>query len=116
MTTAARKHLVRCWASGAFAFTLAMLPAITISAPAIGRADPICPPGFVWSGFLNQCVVWVPSANGPAAPVGPRGPGSPGLPTDPCPRSGATTQSRGHRVELPQNFGELGTPRGRYGC
>lgn len=114
MTTAAMKHLVRGWASGAFAFALVILPAS--SAPAIGHADPVCPPGFVWSGFLNQCVLWVPSANGPAAPVGPRGPGSPGLPTDPCPRTGGTAQPRAHRVQLPQNSGELAIPRGRYGC
>lgn len=115
MTTAAMTHLVRRWVVGVFAFAVAILPATTIS-PAVSRGDPVCPPGFVWSGSLNQCVLWVPSANGPAAPVGPRGPGGPGLPTDPCPRSGATAQSRAHRVELPQNVGELFAHRGRYGC
>lgn len=113
MTTAAMKRRVGGWACGAFAFAVAILPTTIISAPAISRAAPVCPPGFVWSGYLNQCVLWVPSANGPAAPVGPRGPGVPGLPTDPCPRSGATTQPRAHRLEPPQNAGELSAFPGR---
>ena len=45
MTIAAVKHRVRGRACGAFALASVMLPAIAISAPAIGRADPDCGPG-----------------------------------------------------------------------
>lgn len=89
MTIAAVKRRVRGRAFGAVSLALAVLP---ILAPAIGRADPDCGPGFVWSRSLSQCVLWVPAANGPAAPVGPGGPGAtggpvgPGAPGVPCPR------------------------------
>ncbi|WP_156659795.1 hypothetical protein, partial [Mycobacterium sp. 852002-53434_SCH5985345] len=63
------KQLVRVWAFGAFALGLAMLPAV--AAPAIGRADPNCAAGFVWSVDLHQCVPWVPAVNGGGAAGGP---------------------------------------------
>lgn len=92
MAIAAMKDLLRGRVFGAIALASVMLPAIAISVPAIGRADPDCGPGFVWSRSLGQCVLWVPGANAPAGPVGPGGPGptggpvGPGAPGVPCPR------------------------------
>ncbi|BBY01597.1 hypothetical protein MSEO_20960 [Mycobacterium seoulense] len=91
---------VRGWAFGAVGLALAMLAAIAISAPAIGRADPNCAAGFVWSVDQNQCVPGVPAVNGPGGPGGPGepggagvpsgsgGPGDPGAPGNLGPRSG----------------------------
>ena len=75
MTIAAMKDRVRSWAFGAFGLALAMLPAIAIAAPAIGRADPNCAGGFAWSVDLHQCVPLVPAVNGPGGPAGPSEPG-----------------------------------------
>lgn len=83
MTIAAMKDSVRCRAFGTVGFALAMLAAIAISAPAIGRADPNCAAGFVWSVDQNQCVPGVSAANGPGGPAGPGEPGSPGGPGAP---------------------------------
>ncbi len=78
MRIAAMTHLRRGWACGAFALMLTALPAI--AAPAIGRADPNCAEGFVWSVDLHQCVPAVPAVNGPGGPGGPSAPGGVGGP------------------------------------
>jgi hypothetical protein len=72
MTT--RRFLRRC-AIGAFALALPVLPVTGLAAPAISRADDSCAPGWVWSTDLNQCVFWLPTANGPGGPGGPGDPG-----------------------------------------
>lgn len=82
--TEARHLRTRC-AIGAFALALAGLPAVAIAGPAVSRADdpPPCGPGWVWSVDLNQCVFWLPAANGPGGPGGPGAPGSPAGPGGP---------------------------------
>jgi len=63
---------LRACAVGALALALVGLPVVGAGAPAIGRADPQdCAPGWVWSPNLNQCVFWLPTANGPGGPGGP---------------------------------------------
>lgn len=79
----------------AFAVVLAGLSLIGLSAPVkIARADPpACAPGWVWSPNLNQCVFWLPTANGPGGPGGtgragwPRGTGWPRPALNPSPPS-----------------------------
>lgn len=86
MTIAAMKELLRGRVFGALGLALAMLSAIAIAAPAIGRADPNCAEGFTWSVDLHQCVPLVPAVNGPGGPAGSSEPGGvagsgePGLP------------------------------------
>ncbi|UXA05141.1 hypothetical protein KXD96_19540 [Mycobacterium sp. SMC-2] len=75
MTIAAMKDLLRGRVFGALWLALAMLSAIAIAAPAIGRADPNCAEGFAWSVDLHQCVPEVPAVNGPGGPAGPSSPG-----------------------------------------
>jgi hypothetical protein len=67
--SATKRYLLRC-ALGAFALGLAGQSLTGLAAPAISRADEPCAPGWVWSPDLNQCVSWLPTANGPGGPGG----------------------------------------------
>ncbi|OQZ91844.1 hypothetical protein BST11_06575, partial [Mycobacterium alsense] len=66
---AAGRVLTRC-AVGVLAVAAVVLPLTSIAAPAISRADEPCAPGWVWSVQLNECVFWLPTANGPGGPGG----------------------------------------------
>jgi hypothetical protein len=77
MSCATRRILLGC-ALGAFALGLAGQSVTGLAAPATSRADEPCNPGWVWSPDLNQCVFWLPTANGPGGPGTPGGPGGPG--------------------------------------
>lgn len=65
-----RHFLWRC-AFGALALVLAGLSVTGVAAPAISRADDGCAPGWYWNPDLNECVFWLPAANGPGGPGGP---------------------------------------------
>ena len=66
----ATRRLRRRCAIGAVVLVVPVLPVTGLAAPAIGRADEPCAPGWVWSVDLNQCVFWLPTVNGPGGPGG----------------------------------------------
>jgi len=55
---------------GTFALVLPSVLMTRLAVPAVSRADD-CAPGRVWRPGLNQCVFWLPTANGPGGPGGP---------------------------------------------
>jgi hypothetical protein len=78
--SSAMRHSLRRWAIVVFALVLAEPPVPGLAAPPISRAGDDCTPGWYWNADLNQCVFWLPAANGPGGPGGPGAPGGPGGP------------------------------------